>query len=187
MPVLGYMGTSRIAVNQFGYTGGGFRRFFLLPTNPGATLRAASYASVLMGGGMIPLGLAAWVAFAPGGRDAREIFMLLCSAITGLLVFNGLGLWSTLYGPRKGNYSSAVGNDLSALGNVVVIGCIVGGLALPQILRRVAPAFIAPENWPFAVIPVGLAYAFYKFSLSIAAPMVYRRREQLMKIVEGKL
>jgi hypothetical protein len=29
--------------------------------------------------------------------------------------------------------------------------------------------------------------AFYKLSLSLAAPMVVRRREELMKIVEGKL
>jgi hypothetical protein len=186
MPILGYIGTSRIAVNQFGYTGGGFRRFFLLPTNPGATLRAASYASVLMGAGMFPLGLAAWIAFAPGGHDAREVFMLLCSGVTGLLMFNGLGLWSTLYGPRKGNYVSAVGNDLSAAGNVVVIGCIMVGLFLPQVLKHGAPALIAPGNWALGVIPVGLAYVFYKISLSIAAPLVYRRREELMKIVEGK-
>jgi hypothetical protein len=186
IPVLGYMGTSRIAVNQFGYTGGGFRRFFLLPTDPGATLRAASYASVLLGAGMLPLGLIAWVALAPGGTDPRKTFMLLCSALTGLLAFNGLGLWSTLYGPRKGDYASAVGNDLSAAGNVVVFTCMLGGLFLPVALKKYAPALIAPENWYLVVIPAGLAYAFYKISLSIAAPLVYRRREELMGIVEGK-
>jgi hypothetical protein len=187
MPVLGYIGTSRIAVNQFGYTGGGFRRFFLLPLDPGATLRAASYASVMMGAGMIPLGLIAWIALAPGGGDPRKVFMLLCSGATGLLVFNGLGLWSTLYGPRKGNYASAVGNDLSAAGNVVLFTCLLSGLFLPAILRKVAPSLLAPENWPVALVPAVLACAFYKVSLSVAAPMVYRRREELMKIVEGKL
>ena len=112
--------------------------------------------------------------------------MLLCSAATGLLVFNGMGLWSTLYGPRKGNYTSAVGNDLSAAGNVVVFTCMLGGLFLPVLLKKVAPALLSPDNWAFAAIPAGLAYAFYKISLSIAAPLVYRRREILMKIVEGK-
>jgi hypothetical protein len=186
IPMLSYMGTSRLALNQFGYIGGGFRRFFLLPTDPGATLRAASYASVLMGAGMIPLGLLAWIVLVPTGRDGREVFMLFCSAVTGLLVFNGLGLWTTLYGARKGNYVSAMGNDLSAAGNVVIFTCILGGLALPQALRMLAPAMLRPENWAFAVIPAGLAYAFYRISLSIAAPMVHRRREALMKIVEGK-
>jgi len=186
MPVLGYMGTSRIAVNQFGYTGGGFRRFFLLPTDPGATLRAASYASVLLGAGMLPLGLVAWIALAPGGGDPRKVFMLLCSGVTGLLVFNGMGLWSTLYGPRKGNYASAVGNDLSAAGNVVVFTCILSGMFLPVVLKKTAPSLIAPANWALALVPAFLALAFYKISLRIAAPLFHRRREELMKIVEGK-
>ena len=186
MPVLGYIGTSRIAVNQFGYTGGGFRRFFLLPTDSGATLRAASYASLLMGGSMLPLGLAAWIAFAPGGGDLRKAFMLLCSGLTGLLVFNGLGLWSTLYGPRKGNYASAVGNDLSAAGNVVLIGCVLTGMALPAVLKSVAPEFLDPGNWPFALAPATVAFVFYRGSLHLAGPRVYRRREELMKVVEGK-
>ena len=186
IPVLGYIGTSRIAVNQFGYTGGGFRRFFLFPTDPGATLRGASYASLLLGAGMIPIGLIAWIALAPGGNDPRKTFMLLCSALTGLLLFNGLGLWSTLFGPRKGNYSSAVGNDLSAAGNAVVFTCMLGGLFLPMVLKHWAPILVTPEYWAIAAIPAGLAYAFYKISLSIAAPMVYRRREELMAVVEGK-
>ena len=186
-PLLGYMGTSRIAVNQFGYTGGGFRRFFLLPADPGAALRAASYAAVLMGSGMIPLGLLAWGLFAPGGADPRKTFMLLCSAITGLLVFNGLGLWSTLYGARKGNYASAVGNDLSAAGNVVLFTCILSGIFLPHLLKDLWPAAIAPENWMLAWLAPAMAFAFYRISLHLAVPLVPRRREELMKIVEGKL
>ncbi len=154
IPVLSYIGTSRIAVNQFGYTGGGFHRFFLLPTNPGAALRASSYASVLLGGCMIPLGLIAWTVFVPGGADPRKVFVLLCAGITGLLVFNGLGLWSTLFGPRKGNYASAVGNDLSAAGNVVLFSCILSGLFLPKLLAKIAPAALDPANWALAAGPL---------------------------------
>lgn len=186
MPILGFFGTSRIAVNQFGYTGGGFRRFFLLPAEPGATLRAASYASVLLGLGMIPLGVIAFVVLAPGGHDARKAFMLICYGLGGLLTANGLGLWSSLFGARKGNYTTAVGNDLSLAGNVVVIGCMLGGLALPQLLRRYAPALVSPDNWPWAIIPLGVGYGFYRLSLAFAAPMVFSRREALMKVVEGK-
>lgn len=186
MPVLGFFGTSRIAVNQFGYTGGGFRRFFLLPANPGASLRAASYASVLLGLGMMPLGLIAFFLLAPGGNDPRKVFMLLCYGLSGLLIFNGLGLWTTLYGARKGNYTSAVGNDLSFAGNVALIGCMLGGMLLPQLLHRQTPAAVSPDNWPWAVIPLGVAYAFYRLSLAFAAPQVFYRREELMKVVEGK-
>ena len=50
VPMATFLGTSRISVNQFGYVGGAFRRYFLLPTDPAATLRAASYAGVTIGG-----------------------------------------------------------------------------------------------------------------------------------------
>jgi hypothetical protein len=185
-PILAYLGTSRIAVNQFGYTGGGFRRFFLLPADPGACLRTASYASLLLGAGMLPFGLIAWIALAPGGADPRKIVMLAGSALTGLFLFNGLGVWSTLFGPRKGNYSSAMGNDLSLAGNVVVFTCMLGGLFLPVVLRKFAPALISPGNWWVALPPLAIALTFYFVSLSLAAPLVQQRREALMAVVEGK-
>jgi hypothetical protein len=186
LPLLTYMGTSRFTVNQFGYVGGGFRRFFLLPTDPGACLRAASYASLLLGGGMIPVGLILWIALTPDGADPRKIVMLAGSAFTGLFLFNGLGLWSTLFGARKGNYSSALGNDLSLAGNVILIGCGVGSLLLPVILKKSAPALVSPGNWWVALPPLAIALTFYFVSLHLAAPLVSRRRETLMAVVEGK-
>ena len=66
-----FLGTARIAVNQFGYVGGGLRRYFLLPTDPGASLRAGSYASMLLGGAMIPVAAIGWVVLAPVAFDPR--------------------------------------------------------------------------------------------------------------------
>jgi len=186
LPVLAYLGTARFTVNQFGYVGGGFRRFFLLPTEPGACLRAASYASVLLGAGLLPIGLIAWIALAPDGSDPRKTIMLAGSAVTGLFLFNGLGLWSTLFGARKGNYSSAMGNDLSLAGNVVLFTCMLGGLFLPLVCKKWAPALISPDNWWVILLPLAIAFTFYCVSLNLAAPMVYRRRESLMALVEGK-
>jgi hypothetical protein len=185
-PILGYMGTSRIGVNQFGYTGGGFRRFFLLPTDPGRCLRTASYASVLLGAAMLPIGMIAWIALAPGGSDPRQIVMLAGSAVTGLFLFNGLGIWSTLFGPRKGNYTSAIGNDLSLAGNLVVFSCMLGGIFLPTVLHHWAPALVSPENWWVVLPPAAIALTFYVVSLNLAAPLVHQRRERLMAVVEGK-
>ena len=142
--------TSRFAVNQFGYVGGGFRRFFLLPADAAAALRTGSYASLLLSAPLIPLALLGWVLLAPGALgvpfDARMAAMLLASAITGLFLFHGLGLWATIYGPRRGNYNSNLGNDLSLIGNVVIIGGVLGAMFAPQILRAAAPALVSPEG-----------------------------------------
>ena len=101
-----FLGTSRISVNQFGYSGGAFRRYFLLPSDPAATLRAASYAAVTLGAACDSRRAAAVDRAAPVPvRSARMPVMLLCTGLTGLFVLNALGIWVTLFNPRKGNYN----------------------------------------------------------------------------------
>jgi hypothetical protein len=46
LPLVTFLGPSRIAVNLYGYTAGGLRRLYFLPVDHGATLRAGSYAGL---------------------------------------------------------------------------------------------------------------------------------------------
>ena len=185
-PMLTYLGTARFAVNQFGYSSGAFRRYFLLPAPAGNCLRTGSYASLMAGSAMIPLGLIAFAALVPGGFERRALFMLFASGVTGMFVFHGLGLWASLLGPRRGNYSSAMGNDLSWMGNVVLLGCVMSGIFVPQALRKFVPGAVSPGNW-WLIIPVALAaLAFYVVSLRAASKLLPTRREQLMAVVEGR-
>lgn len=181
-----FLGTSRIAVNQFGYCGGAFRRYFLLPADPAATLRAASYAALTLGAAAIPVALVLWTFVAPSPFDGRMLLMLLCSGLTGLFLFNAAGLWVTLYNPRKGNYDSNFGNDLSLGGNVVLIGSMLCALLLPRALHHWFPAAVSPVNWwmllPFPVA----AIAIYRASLTLAAPIFTARRERLLAVIEGR-
>lgn len=185
-PMCGFLCTSRIAVNLFGYTGGAFRRFFLLPMEPAAGLRSASYASVLLAGSTLLLAVLAWVAIAPVRWDARMLAMLAASGLTGLFGLHAVGLWTTLYGPRRGNYNSSLGNDMSLAGNVTVIGGMMGSIFLPQFLARRDPALLAPENWWMAVLAAAVAVVFYFVSLRMTAMQLSGRRERLMAVVEGR-
>jgi len=185
-PMVTFLGTSRISVNQFGYVGGAFRRYFLLPTDPAATLRAASYAAVTIGASMLPIALLIWAVFVPYPFDARMPAMLLCTGFTGLFVLHALGVWVTLFNPRKGNYSSNFGNDLSLGGNIVLIGGMLIAMFLPRLLYKFLPAAVSPESWwMFLPLPV-LAMAFYLATLKSAGPVFVTRREKLLAIVEGR-
>jgi len=185
-PMATFMATSRISVNQFGYVGGGFRRYFLLPTDSATTLRAASYASLTLGAVVVPVGLLAWILFAPRPIDLRMPVMLLCSAVAGLLFFNSLGVWITLFNPRRGNYSSVMGNDLSLGGNIVVLGGVVTALFAPRVLYRIWPAAVSPESW-WMILPLPVLVAtIYWATLKAAGPIFAARREQILAIVEGK-
>ena len=180
------MGTSRIAVNQFGYVGGGFRRFFLLPADPAACLRTGSYAALLLASPLVLIGAAAWAVLAPGPFDPRVEAMLLASGVGGLLFFHGAGLWTSVYAPRRGNYSSSMGNDMSLGGNLLVIGSALGSLFLPEAIGHWHPALFAPTNWFVMIVPFALALGFYRFSLEQAGHRLAARRERLLALVEGR-
>jgi hypothetical protein len=184
--IVSFLGVSRIALNCFGYSGGAFRRYFLLPVPPAATLRAASYAALTIGSAILAVVLILWMIFAPYPFDARMVFMLACSGLTGLFGFNALGLWVTLFNPRKGNYSSSFGNDLSLGGNIVLIGGVMVAMLLPRILYKAWPLIVSPAAW-WMVFPLpALAIAFYFASLHAAGPIFTARREKLLAIVEGR-
>ena len=184
--VLGCMGTAQFSVNQFGYVGGGFRRFFLLPAQPAAVLRAGSYTFMLMSSVLIVAGTLLFVLFSPFSFDARMLIMLVGAAVASLFVFLGLGLWATLFGPRCCDYYNNFGNDLSAAGNTVLIGGMLALIFGPSLIGRTWPAALAPDKWWMAFPVVLLAAAFYFSSLQRAGAMLLARREKLLAIVEGK-
>jgi hypothetical protein len=186
IPIVTFLANSRFMVNQFGYLGGGYRRCFLLPVAPAVVLRAGSYASLILCAGFIPLALIAWIALAPVPFDGRECFMLFASALTGMFVVHGLGLWATLYGPRRGNYTQAMGNDLSLFGNVILIGGVMFCVLSPRLWKSVLPGMLDPANWWWWLAPPIAAIAFYRFSLAAASAQLPARREQLMAVVEGR-
>jgi hypothetical protein len=181
-PIVAFMGTSRIAVNQYGYVGGAFRRFFLFPTDPAASLRAGSYAAVLLGAAMIPPAAILWAVFAPRPLDPRMVLMPVVNAVTVLFWFHGAGLWTSLYGPRRGDYDKSLGNDLSLLGNTVFIGTMLACVLLPLALGT----SVSPDNWWLTLPPAALAVAFYVASLRGASAVFPARREKLLAVLEGK-
>ncbi len=186
MGVVAFIGTSRIAVNQYGYVGGAFRRFFLLPTDPGASLRAGSYAAVFLSALWIPPAAILWAIFAPRPLDPRMIFMPVMNAVTAMFLFHGLGLWTSLYAPRRGNYDKSLGNDMSLIGNIALIGMVLGCMFLPRVLDATAPWTVDPENWWLTLAPAATAIVFYIASLRGATARFPARRERLLAVVEGR-
>jgi len=184
--IAGFAPTGAFAVNQFGYVGSGFRRYLLLPAGPAATLRSSSYTLVALSSVVLPLSLLGWLLLAPVRSDGRMFLMLLGCGVTGLFLFHGIGLWTTLFGARRADYYATMGNDLSLVGNVVLIGGMLGCLFLPRLLERTLAPLVAPENW-WVVIPAALAAgAFYFASLRQTGGILVAKREKLLAMTEGR-
>jgi hypothetical protein len=148
-------------------------------------LRAGSYSSVLLGGAMLVPAAIVWVIFAPRPLGFHVILLPLINGVTALFLFNAAGLWTTIFGPRPGKYDKALGNDMSLLGNIVVIGSVFTCTLVPQLLRRVAPALVSRDSW-WMVLPAILAIAIYIASLRAVGPVFTGRRERILAVVEGK-
>ncbi len=185
-PIATFFAVSRMAVNQYGYVGGAFRRLLLLPTPPGASLRTGSYASLLLATSLLPLAAIAWVALAPAPFDARKLIMLLLSGLAGAVLFHAAALWVGLLNPRRGNYGNNFGNDLSLGGNILLIGGVLLCIAVPQLLSKFVPALVSPANWWLAILAAAIAVAVYSASLRAAGPVFRNRRERLLAVVEGR-
>jgi hypothetical protein len=184
--IVSFLAMSRFAVNQYGYLGGGFRRLLLLPIDPFASLRAGSYASLLVGGALIPIALLLWL-FSGGPFDARKFVMLLGSAVAGLFAEHAAALWVTLYGPRKLTYNSAAGNDMSPLGNLVVMGSTTCALFTPHLLAKHFPAAVSLRNWWGVMLIAAGAILLYVLSLRATGRRFAVKREELLNVLEGKV
>jgi hypothetical protein len=150
--IVGLLGTAVLSTNQFGFDASGFRRYFLLPIPPAAILRASSYTSLFLGGTLVLLALLLWMLFAPVPPDPRIPLMLLASGAGGSFLFNALSLWTSLLAPRRTDFNSTFGNQLSLPANVLLIGGVLAGILGGQAVEtRVAtPAALADGGcgWP---------------------------------------
>jgi|SRR5579871_438784 len=186
--IVGFMGTIQFAVNQFGYTAGGFRRYLLLPTDPAAVLRTGSYTFVMLGSALIPIAAIILLLFPPFPIDWRTPVLFVGVAWSATFALNGVALWITLFSPRRGNYTASFGNDLSFAGNVLVIGSMLIAILSPQILaaNQLYPNAVGPELWWIVIPLLPVAMVFYRLSLRRAERVFVRRREALLAVMEGR-
>ena len=183
--IFGFVGTGQFAVNQFGYVGGGFRRFLLLPTDAGAAFRAGSYMFVSLSGVLILPAALLWTLFSPIPTSPRMLAMLVGCSLLNLFLIHGAALWTSILGPRRGNYKQSIGNDLSFAGNLVVIGGMMLWIFLPQVLLHPSPTLVQDYWWTTPLAAVA-AFLFYAVSLRLTTTLFRARREQLMALLEGK-
>jgi hypothetical protein len=184
--VAGFTAAFSMSVNVFGYDASGFRRYLLLPVSPVKVMRAAMI--VPLGLGCLPIIflLAAWMVFAPLHTDGRMLVMLLSNGVGGLLLLTSLGTWTTLLSPRKTEFASNFGNNMSLGGNILVIGSftvLAGSSALLLKLGR----FDRVIAWWWAA-PLFVLFGAAVLWLTLgAAPRVFEaRREKLLAVLEGK-
>jgi len=184
-PAIGFASTIPIAMNLFGFDGHGLRRYFLLPVSGAQVFRTVALVSLIPGVVLIPIGLVAWVMFAPVHTDGRMITMLLSSGLAGLLFFSSLGLWTTLLSPRAIPFEVKFGNKLSFAANLLMFvtwGVLFG---LPWVLKGLGFETVVGAWWVTPLFLVGAA-ALYMATLRSGATVFVARRERILALIEDE-
>ena len=186
MAIAGFAAAFSMSVNVFGYDADGFRRYLLLPVTPASVMRAACIPPLLLGAAILPVPIAVWVVFGRVHTDGRMLTMLISGGIAGLLVFTACGIWTTLLSPRKTEFSSSFGNNLSLGGNVLVMGAFIGGLAGASVFAAVARFDTVVSWWWTAPLLVPVGAAALLATLRASPGVFVARRERLLALLEGR-
>jgi hypothetical protein len=171
-------------VNVFGYTGSGFRRYLLFPSDPGMALRAGSYVLLALSAAPLAVATLLWILFKP--VDVRGVVMLLASGIAAMFLFHSAGLWATIYSPRRSDPNQTMGNDLSLAGNLIIIGGMMTLLFGTRAASKLWKGCLSPDQWLIAIIVAAASAWVYFASLRRAATALAARRERLLAIMEGR-
>ena len=184
--IAGFLGTAVMATNQFGFDSSGFRRYFLLPVPPAEILRASSYTALFLGSFLVAAAMVLWMLFAPVPFDPRIECMLLAAGVGGLCLFNGLAIWTSLLSPRRTNFETTFGNQLSLAANVLLIGGVLAAIFGSMALSKSVSQDAVLNDWWIAILFAVLAVLFYLYSLRRGAEVFVSRREVLLNTLEGR-
>ncbi len=182
----GVMGTFVVAVNLFGYDGDGFRRYFLLPVRPEAVLRTASLVAMVIGAAVLPFLLLCYAVFARSQGNARTWIVLISSGVIGVFAYHGVAVWTAILAPRRADWSSVFGNDLSRGANIAMMASIMGpALILSLVQYKYGLTVLFRYPWIMPAV-AALAVAFYIFTLLRGGAVLVARRERILAAVEGR-
>lgn len=184
---LGFSGPSSVTLNQFGSDGAGARRYALLPSSFATTVRAGSLVGLGLGALIVPPTIALWTLVTASEIEWRMIVMLTGSSLAGLFVFNALGIWTTIYTPRRVEFTTMLGNQLSFAANLVVAGGMVAIFVIYFGLMFLRIPLAAVLDWwglPMAMTLAALL--FYLFSWRVIELAAEAHRDRIIDVVAEK-
>jgi len=183
-PATGFLATGAFATNVFGFDGQGFQRYFLLPVSATSVVVVAALVGLIPGLLITTAGALLWWSLSPPGATPAMALLLMIAAIGGLLVFHGIGLWTSIVAPRAIPFNATFGNKLSAPANMLFVAVMVAFFGLPWLAAQAGLAAVMRAWW---ILPcfLGVALVFYLTMLRWAGASVARRRERMLESLEG--
>lgn len=180
---VGYGSAGPVANDIFGFDRSGFRRYFFSPISSRSTLRAIAFVPLLLGAALVPVSLGVFLLFWHGYVDSRMVGLWLSLGLGGLLLFQGVGLWTSLFSPRARDFQIQFGKTQPLAQNVLMFAAMLTWPVLQFVFLKVGSGNVLAYWWvaPIMLIP---AATFYLFTLHQGAHVFRRKREWMLSILE---
>lgn len=140
--------------------------------------------SLVPGVSLIPIALLLWFLYGPVGTDLRMALMLISSALGGILIYQALGLWSSLLGPRSLPTKATFGKRLSLAGNVVMMAGIYWMMFIPHVTVRFGASLM--RHWWMMPLYATAGCAFFAATVAAGGPLLVRRRERMLSQIDRR-
>lgn len=175
-----------LLLDIFGFDHAGIRRYPVLPIRFADALRAGSIASLIVRATVFLIALLPWLIFNRHQTITwRMHLMLLSIALASLFLYNAIGLWTSIYSPRRLNFDAIWNNRLSA----AVTALVAFGICMPifgiMILARLINPSMVPGFWWLALGLLFFSVVFFSFSLWAIERPANERREILINTIAG--
>jgi hypothetical protein len=175
-----------LMLNLFGYDDAGIRRYAILPISFADALRAGSLASLLLRGITVFVAFGLWLIFYASESITWEmVVMVLSIALASLFLFNALGLWTSVFSPKRLSFDAMWNSRLSFGANIVVIiGITVPLWGMVFFSDRIDQPVLMRYWWVAPLILI-FCLCFYILSFAVMERPVKWRRERLIDLIAG--
>lgn len=173
-------------LNGFGYDDAGIRRYAILPIRFVDALRAMNLSSLLLRTVAVFISFALWLMLYNSQVVSwRMLAMLLSTSLGGLLLYNGLGFWTSVFSPKSMDFDAMWNNRLS-FGSILVVtvGMILPFHGLMTLAQRGSLETVLHFWWISALAMIACA-GLYAFSFYAIERFLMSRRERLINLIAG--
>ncbi|MCI0337006.1 MAG: hypothetical protein L0226_05490 [Acidobacteria bacterium] len=172
--------------NLFGYDSAGIRRYGILPIPFADALRAGSLASLFLRAIAVFVAFALWLIFyTTRALNWQMVIMILSVAFGSLFLFNALGLWTSVFSPKRLDFDAMLNNRLSFGANVVVIvGILIPFWGTMVLAHRIGQSVLL-RFWWIACLILIFCIGFYALLQWVIERLLKSRRERLINLVAG--
>lgn len=153
-------------LNLLGFDGAGVRRYAVMPAPFGDALRAGSIASMLLRMMVVLVAFLFWMIFYwREPKSWRMIAILAGVSLTGTVLYNGIGLWLSIYSAKAVDFDSMWNNRLSLGANAaILIGVLLPFVAGSALIERYgSDRLLQLWWWPWIAALVSLLFYLVSF------------------------